>query len=517
MATRQEVDLLGLNLDANSQPPSPPPGAAQQTFLTATVDLRVRRLNDNEANYPYFDFYHTPIQCRYNKDTSTLYLAQLFDDKDEGFFLRYIIPRHDVNVSNNQERAINVGAIELQLEALATIFHETSYGIIAGSQAANNWWIDILCTLPVAHLPRQTRFSIKPKAGDLENRERLITIMKELGIENILTHDSGTEGYNDMLGAAGTSTMVNNDIEEDTTIWGNLDLLTFSATPDRLASLDINDESFVRCVDNESIESFPESITAYSSGHETGSHAISGPSWITSADVSSMPELPERIINGNLMPAHPWKPRGSVYKVEEWKKPMSLFMNSEEEKLKRLEQAADEFWNQQQTSSKQEYCTNVDTKYSSVPRAKETHRTIEDDNDFARAWKKIRVPQAGSVSEGSSNIRGVIRPDRGQRARGYGGRGGRHAAGPGARGRGAYSGTNTFNLYGVRGAQSFRGRGRGRGQDRGRVRTSSTKRYSTFGGDGYYNRGYNDMGKDDSVEMNRLMRSGVATYHHIDC
>ena len=542
MASLQGVDLLGLNVDADPQPQTPPHKASKPNFLTAIVNLRLRRPNDTEANNAYFNIYHTPIQCGYNKDTSTIYLAQLFDDKDDGFFLRYIIPQQDINFSYDQERAINVGATELQLEAKATIIHETSYGSVTGNQKGNSLWIDFVRTLPEAHLPQGTKFLIKPKPGGLENRQDLLAIMTKLGIEDVSTPSSVAEANNSSLEPADAPAVVDDEVQEKPDIWSGLGLLTTTTTTDRLATLNISADApepiqaikaatpsapptltaqkeLVDTHESKSLESFPDITTSSGSGHEAESHPISGPSWITSADVSSMPQLPERVVNGKLVPAHPWKPRDTVYKDEEWKQSMASPSYSEEEKLKRLEQAAEEFWEQQQVGSKQVIWAKADTKYSSVPRAKETSKPVEDEKDFVRAREKIKIPHSGSMIERSSDIRGGMRQGRGQRARGYGGRGGRNAAGSSARGRGAYSGTDPFNLSGGRGGKPPRGRGRGHGQDRGRAQTSSTRRQSRSGGDGYYDKGYYDRDRvlDDSVEMNRRMRSGVATYHDIDC
>ena len=541
MATAQEIDLLGLTIGADPQSQPPLQEAAEPNFLTATVDLRLRRPNDNEANYAYFDMYHTPIQCGYNKDTSTIHLTQFFDEKDEGFFLRYIIPTQDITITYDQERAITVGAIELLLEATATIFHETSYGSVTRNQKANSLWIDFVRTLPEAHLPQQTKFSIKPKPGDRENRKHLITIMKELGIEDVFTSSHAAEASYIAPDSADTPAVIDDDFQDNNDIWSGLDLLTISTATDRLAAPSIEADNsdpaeplelapHSQIVENHkttSLESFPDMTTSHGSGYEAGSHPISGPSWITSADISSMPKLPERVVSSNLVPTHPWKPRNTVYNDGEPKQYVAAVSDPEEEKLKRLEDAAKEFWEQQHSKTKQEYWTKVDTKYSSVPRAKDSEEPVEDEEDFARAWKKIKMPGAGATNERSSHIRGETRQDRGQRARGYGGRGGRPAAGPGGRGRGAYSGSDPFNLCGGRGGNTSRGRGgvpsrgRGRGRvpDRGRKQTSSTKRQSTFGGDGYYEKGYYERNTvmDDSVEMNRLMRSGVATYHDIDC
>ena len=533
MASLQEVDLFGLNVEADAQPQSLPRELSQSNYLTAIVELRLRRPNDNRANYSYYDIYHTPIQCGYNKDTSILYLAQLFDDKDEGFFVRYIIPTQDIIITYNQERAINVGAIELKPEATATIFHETFYGSVTSSQKANSLWIDFVRTLPEAHLPRQTEFLIKPKPGDRENRKNLITIMEELGIEDVFTFSQAAEASHIAPESADSPVVMDDDFQDDTDIWRGLDLLTISTTTNRLAALNVDADTpdptqpiefcpHSHIVENHkttSLESFPAMTTSYDSGYDAGSHPISGPSWVTSADISSMPKLPERVVNSNLVPTHPWKPRDTVYNDKEPKQYVVAVSDPEEEKLKRLEDAAQDFWEQQQSKTKQEYWTKVDTKYSSVPRAKDSKGPVEDEDDFTRAWKKIKMPHADSANERSSNNRGDMRQDRGQRARGYGGRGGRPAAGPGGRGRGGYSGSDPFNLGGGRGGKSSRGRGRGRFLDRGRLQTSSTKRQSTFGGDGYYEKGYyeRDMVMDDSVEMNRLMRSGVVTYHDIDC
>ena len=533
MATAQEIDLLALAIETDPQSQPPLQEAAEPNFLTAIVDLRLRRPNDNEANYAYFDMYHTPIQCGYNKDTSTIHLTQSFDEKDEGFSLRYIIPTQDITITYDQERAINVGAIELLLEATATIYHETSYGSVTRNQKANSLWIDFVRTLPEAHLPQQTKFSIKPKPGDRENRKHLITIMKELGIEDVFTSSHAAEASHIALESADTLVVMEDDFQDNTGIWSGLDLLTISTTTDRLAALNVDADTpdptqtieicphshIVENHETASLESSPAMTTSYGSGYDAGSHPISGPSWVTSADISSMPKLPERVVNGNLVPMHPWKPRDTVYNDAEPKQSMVAVSDPEEEKLKRLEDAAKVFWEQQQSKTKQEYWTKVDTKYSSVPRAKDSNEPVEGEEDFSRAWKKIKMPDAGSANERSSNIRGGMRQDRIQRARGHGGSGGRSAAGPGGRGRGTYGGSDPFNLCGGRGGKQSRGRGRGRVLARGRVQTSSTKRQSTFGGDGYYEKDYyeRDTVMDDSVEMNRLMRSGVVTYHDIDC
>ena len=322
-------------------------------------------------------------------------------------------------------------------------------------------------------------------------------------------------------------------LQDNTNIWSCLDLLTITTTTDRLAALNVGADTpdptqpiefcphshIVENHETTSLESFPDMTTSHGSGYEAGSHPISGPSWITSADISSIPKLPERVVTSNLVPTHPWKPRHTVYNDREPEQYVVAVSDPEEEKLKRLEDAAKDFWERQQSKTKQEYWTKVNTKYSSVPRAKDSNEPVKDEEDFARAWKKIRMPDAYSANERSSNIRCGVRQDRGQRARGYGGRGGRPAAGPGARGRGGHGDSDPFNLGGGRGGRPSRGQGRGRLLDRGRVQTSSTKRQSTFGGDGYYEKGYYERNTvmDDSVEMNRLMRSGVVTYHDIDC
>ena len=524
MASLQEVDLLGLNIEADPQLRPETRRVTTSKFLTATVELRLRRPDDSEINYQYFDIFHSPVRCGYDKDTKTIYLAQLFDDKDAGFYLGYMIPQQDVNISYNQERAINVGAIELELEATATILCETSYGSVEGNQGANSFWIDYVRTLPEAHLPQGTKLLIKPKPGKLERRKNLIAIMAELGIEDDLTHNSAGGMSNNRLAAAVASATDAIDVQEKPDIWSGLDLLTISTT-DRLATLNLDTDTpdptqaiefcphshTIENHETRSLESFPDMTTSHGSGNRAGSHPISGPSWITSADISSMPKLPERVVSSSLVPTHPWKPRDTVYNDGEPKQYVVAVSDPEEEKLKRLEDAANEFWEQQQSKTKQEYWTKVDTRYSSVPRAKDSNEPVEDEEDFARAWKKIKTPDAASTKERSSNIRGQMRQDRGQRARGYGGRGGRPAAGPGGRGRGTYGGSDPFNLCGGRGGRASRGRGRGRILDRGRVQTSSTKRQSTFGGDGYYEKGYyeRDTVMDDSVEMNRLMRSGV--------